>query len=261
MNTLIVEKTGSNNDIVKVMLNRPTRKHAFHTEMAKELLQTFEQIRLDTNIRVVMLTSSTEDAFCTGADLKERKGMSDQEWREQHSLFEKMIYTLEDLPQPTLAIVNGYALAGGFELALNCDLIIASENAIFGLPEVKRGIMPGIGASRLLPKRVPIHIAKEWLFTGRMISAKEAEQWGLLNAVVLQSDLHLKAIEMAQQISNNAPLGVQGTKKVAHHAFSMEAEQARAYEIEIYEKVIDSEDRIEGVLAFNEKREPTFKGR
>ncbi|MFJ8259530.1 enoyl-CoA hydratase/isomerase family protein [Peribacillus asahii] len=261
MNTLIVEKTGPNNEIVKVILNRPTRKHAFNTEMAKELLQTFEQIQNDTDIRVVILTSSTEDSFCSGADLKERKGMSDQEWKEQHSLFEKMIYTLEDLPQPTIAIVNGYALAGGFELSLNCDLIIASENAIFGLPEVKRGIMPGIGASRLLPQRVPLHIAKEWLFTGRMVSAKEAEKWGLLNAVVQQSDLHSKAIDIAQQICNNAPLGVQGTKKVAHRAFSMNVEQARVYEIEVYENMIHSEDRLEGVLAFNEKRKPKFKGR
>ena len=252
---------GVNNEIVKVILNRPTVKHAFNTEMARELIQTFEAIQHDTTSRVVLLASSSNDAFCTGADLKERKGMTDQEWKEQHALFEKMIYTLEDLPQPTIAIVNGYALAGGFELSLNCDLILASENAIFGLPEVKRGIMPGIGASRLLPQRVPLHIAKEWLFTGRMIDAKEAEKWGLVNAVVEPSQLHEKALNLAKQICLNAPLGVQGTKKVSHRAVSMETEQARAYEIEVYETVIHSEDRLEGILAFNEKRKPHFKGR
>lgn len=261
MKTLLVETAGSNHDIIKVILNRPSMKHAFNTAMARELLQTFEEIRANSNIRAVLITSSTEDAFCSGADLKERNGMSDSDWEEQHALFEQMIYALEDLPQPTIAAVSGYALAGGFELALNCDLMIAAEHAVFGLPEVKRGIMPGIGASRLLPKRVPLHVAKEWLFTGRMVSAKEADRWGLLNAVVQASDLQGTAMALAEQIRANAPLGVQGTKKVANHTYSMNVELARAYEIDVYETVIQSEDRLEGVLAFNEKREPKFTGR
>ncbi len=245
--------------IAVLTLNRPQVKHAFNTETIKFLLSTFRELQRSETVRVVILTSSTEDAFCTGADLKERNGMTDDEWRQQHKLIEDMYQALAEIKQPTIAAVNGYCLAGGFELALNSDLIIAGEEAKFGLTEVLRGIMPGGGGARLLPKRVPLHIAKEWLFTGKIISANEALDAGLLNMLVRPDEVLQESITLARAIAENAPLGVQGVKRVAD-ASSLDTDVARRFEIEVYNQVIESEDRLEGILAFNEKRKPRFKG-
>lgn len=260
MNYIEVSLHKENKHIAIVTLNRPDMRHAFNTLLAEELLQTLRELQQSNQVRVIILCSSTEDAFCSGADLKERKGMTDEDWKKQHKLFEEMFEALAVLKHPTIAAVKGYALAGGFELALNCDLIIAGKNAAFGLPEVTRGIMPGCGAAWLLPKRVPLHIAKEWLFTGRLFSAEEAFQAGLLNRMVEPEKVLDEALALANLICQNAPLGVQGVKKAAD-ASTLPADLARGYEIQIYNEVIASEDRMEGVLAFNEKREPNFKGR
>ncbi|HWL26352.1 MAG TPA: enoyl-CoA hydratase-related protein [Ureibacillus sp.] len=247
------------NYIAVLTLNRPQVKHAFNTETIEFLLDTFRELQQSETVRVVILTSSTEDAFCTGADLKERNGMTDDEWKQQHKLIEDMYQALAEIKQPTIAAVNGYCLAGGFELALNSDLIIAGEEAKFGLTEVLRGIMPGGGGARLLPKRVPLHIAKEWLFTGKIISANEAYEAGLLNKLVPRNEVLNESIKLAKTIAENAPLGVQGVKRVAD-ASTLETDNARRFEIDVYNRVIESEDRLEGILAFNEKRKPQFKG-
>ena len=251
---------GNCEQIAVITLNRPEMRHAFNIEVAQSLWALFKQLHNSDEVRVVIITSSTDDAFCSGADLKERKGMTDEAWKQQHKLFEDMFQALAELRQPTIAAVNGFVLAGGFELALNCDCIVAGKGATFGLPEVTRGIMPGCGGARLLPKRVPIHIAKEWLFTGRMISAQEAFQAGLLNKLVERENVLSEAIKLGYQIAKNGPLGVQGVKKVAD-ANTLQADEARLFEIQVYNEVIMSEDRFEGILAFNEKRQPQFRGK
>lgn len=256
MNEVIVEHR---NNIVIVTLNRPAMKHAFNTKMAQHLLEIFKQLH-ESDARVIILRSSTEDAFCSGADLKERGQMSNEQWQEQHILFENLFNAIADAKQPVIAAINGYALAGGFELALNCDLIVAGTGATFGLTEVKRGIMPGGGGARLLPKRVPLHIAKEWLFTGSTISAREANHYGLLNRLVDPEKVYEEALSIAASIAESAPLGVQGVKRIAD-ASTLVKEEARHFEIEIYNTVVNSEDRYEGISAFNEKRAPQFKGR
>lgn len=245
--------------IAIVTMNRPDMRHAFNTAMAEELLAAFQQVNED-RVRVVILTSSTEDAFCSGADLKERKGMSDDVWRAQHKLFEEMFQAVANVKAPTISAISGYAVAGGFELALNTDIIIAGENVKVGLTEVQRGIMPGGGGARLLPKRVAPHIAKEWLFTGRIVDATEAERVGLFNLVVPTSGVPAAARALAEQIADNAPIGVRGVKKVADVSHLPMAE-ALAIEVATYKTVIDTEDRLEGILAFNEKRKPKFIGR
>lgn len=248
-----------NDYIAIITLNRPKMRHAFNTEMAKTLRDLFRQLH-DEPVRAVILTSSTEDAFCSGADLKERNGMTDEQWHAQHQLFEEMFQAIAHCKHPTIAAINSYTLAGGFEIALNMDLIVAGKQTIVGLTEVMRGIMPGGGGARLLPKRVPLHIAKEWLFTGKLVQAEEAHRAGLFNRLVAPAEVFNEALDLAIHIADNAPLGVQGVKKVSEVSH-LSPEEAYRFEIDTYNEVVALEDRVEGILAFNEKRKPNFNGR
>lgn len=260
MSLVYWNRQGSEGNIACVTLNRKEARNAFNTKMAIELLEIFHDIS-KSDVRAVLLCSSQSRTFCSGADLKERDGMTEEEWRNQHKLFEEMFYSIADLPQPVIAAVDGYALAGGFEIILNCDFIIAANTAVFGFPEVTRGIMPGGGGTRLLAKRIGVHRAKEWICTGRLISAVEAEHAGMINQLVDSPYLIEKGLNFAEIIARNAPIAVQQCKAAVDALFGMDDKEARKTELTYYNQCLNTEDRLEGVRAFVEKRIPIFHGR
>ena len=248
--------------VLQVTLNRPEVGNALNTQMGRDLLDLWNRLTEDAGeVRCVVLTGSGEKIFCAGGDLKERKGMTPEQWRRQHELFERMYWTLIDLPVPVIAAVNGHAYAGGLEMALCCDFIYASQAARFALTEVTLGIMPGAGGPQNLPRAVGERRAREIIMTGRPFDAQQAARWGLTNQLHAPAQLLAAALETASVIAGNAPLSVRQVKKSVRYGGQMELRTALRFEVEAYNHLVDTEDRVEGVLAFNEKRKPDFKGR
>jgi enoyl-CoA hydratase len=248
--------------VLLVTLNRPAAANAINTQVGRDMLDLWNRLGEDAGaVRCVVLTGAGEKIFCAGGDLKERNGMSKQQWQSQHELFERMYWTLVDLPLPVIAAVNGHAYAGGLELALCCDFIYSSRDARFALTEVTLGIMPGAGGTQNLPRAVGERRAKEILLTGKPFSSQQALAWGLVNEVFDGPATLPAAIATAQAIAGNAPKSVKQIKKSVRYGGQMELRTAYRFEIEAYNHLIDTEDRVEGVLAFNEKRKPVFLGR
>lgn len=247
--------------VLKVTLNRPQVGNAISTQVGHDMLDLWNRLTADPgDIRCIVLTGAGEKIFCAGGDLKERNGMTKRQWTLQHELFERMYWTLVDLPVPIIAAVNGHAYAGGLELALSCDFVYASNLARFALTEVTLGIMPGAGGTQNLPRAIGERRAKEILMTGRPFSAQQGYEWGLVNQLCEPTEVVARAIETATVIAGNAPLSVRQIKKSVRYGGQMELRTAFRFEIEAYNHLIDTQDRLEGVAAFNEKRKPVFKG-
>ncbi|MHB8576714.1 MAG: enoyl-CoA hydratase-related protein [Dehalococcoidia bacterium] len=247
--------------MVVVELNRPESLNAMNTAMGEDLLACFSEIEVDGSVRAVVLTGAGSRAFCVGGDLKERQGMTDEAWRAQHAIFERGAFKLLRCPVPVIAAVEGFAFGGGFELAVLSDFIVASETAVFAVPEITLGIFPGIGGTQLLPRILGAPLAKELIFTGRRMPASEAKATGLLNHLVPAGQARLKAMEIAETIARNGPVAVRQAKKAITYGGETDLDTGMILAIEAYNVCVGTEDRLEGVRAFNEKRQPRFTGR
>lgn len=243
-----------------ITLNRPEAMNTLNGALCSRLIAVIEEIERDDDIRVAVITGAGGKAFCAGIDLRERKGMSDEAVGTLRKFLIFPLYQkLAEMNKPLIGAINGLALGGGAEIALLCDIRIASENAGFGQTEIKWAIIPGAGACQRLPAIVGVGLAKELLLTGKVINAGEGERAGLYNHVTTSQDLLSRAIEMAQMIAENGPVAVRQIKKAIN--LGTENHLAIALDREASEICYHTQDRLEGLAAFNEKRKPIFQGK
>jgi enoyl-CoA hydratase len=248
--------------IVLVTLNQPEVANAMNTQMGLDLLSVFDGFCAAPNKqRCIVVTGAGEKAFCGGGDLKQRNGMTDEQWQDQHLIFERMIRAVVSCPVPIIAAVNGAAYAGGMEIALCADFIYAAETARFALTEVTLGIMPGAGGTQNLPRAVGSRRAKEILLTGRPFSVQQAFEWGMVNRVCAPDRLVADALETAAVIAGNAPISTRQIKQSVNMGLNSDLRTGMMFEIEAYNRMVPTDDRREGILAFNEKRKPVYRGR
>jgi enoyl-CoA hydratase len=242
-------------------LNRPGALNAMNTKMITELLDLFRDQGANQELRCIVMTGEGSRSFSTGGDLKERNGMTNDQWRHQHYLIEEMFQALWNFPVPIIAAVEGFAYAGGCELALGTDFIVASETAEFALKEITRGIMPGGGGIQHLSRSIGVRRASELVYTGRAVKADIAYEWGLVNRVVPAGRALATALEVANEIVASAPLSVRAAKVSLKRGVECDFSTAYALDIAGYNVLVGSEDRFEGIAAFNEKRKPVWKNR
>lgn len=247
--------------IAVVTLNRPEVRNALSIALLERLLDVLSALSEDRSLRALILTGAGERAFCAGADLHERRSLAPDD-RTKHT---EMINSLADaialFPVPTIAAIHGYALAGGFELALACDLRVASDDAVFGLPEVKIGIFPGAGGLVRLPRLAGISTAKDLIFTGRQVPAEEAFELGLVDRVVSTDEVMPTALHLAELISANAPLAVRAAKQALWESEGLPDRAAHRI-VNQHRRTLDvTSDYGEGLAAFAERRKPRFSGK
>ena len=255
---LLLEK---DNGIGIITLNRPKALNALNAATIYEMDSLLDTIASDDSIKIVIVTGSGEKAFVAGADILEMKSMSAIEGRNWGKLAQGVFNKLENLPQPVIAAVNGYALGGGCELAMACDIRIASEKAKFGQPEVTLGIIPGFGGTQRLSRLVGKGRAKELLFTADMIDADEAYRIGLVNKVVAAEELMAATKTLAVKIMSRGPVAVQLCKAAVNEGLDMDLQSGIAYEGEVFGLCFATVDQKEGMTAFVEKRKANFIGK
>ncbi len=247
--------------LAHLILNRPESLNAINNALAEELGAACERLGADADVWAIVFRGAGERAFSAGADLKARRDFTPEQWQAQRDLFRRMFKQLRDVPQPMIAAVHGYALGGGTELAMLADFVVASDDAVFGLTEVSLGIIPGGGGTQSLPRLIGRNRAKELIFSARRIPAAEALELGLVNHVVPRAGLLAKATELAREIMKNSPFAVRQAKWAIDRGSDLPFEEGLEREHEAYLRAIGSEDRREGIAAFNERRPPRFSGR
>ncbi len=247
--------------VVELVLDRPEAQNALSTAMARELAAATAELAADRQVRAVVLTSSADMSFCVGADLKERNSFTDADLMAQRPHFRAAFTGVLDLPVPTIAAVHGYALGGGLELALSCDLIVCDSTVVLGLPEVTVGVIPGGGGTQLLTRRIGASRAADLIFTGRRIDLDEAERLGLVDRRTAARQDRAVALGLAEQIAANSPVGLRNAKRALRTSSGVDLTAGLEIEDGAWRATAFSGDRAEGVAAFNEKRRPDWPGR
>ncbi|EHQ90752.1 short-chain-enoyl-CoA hydratase [Desulfosporosinus youngiae] len=255
---LLLEKNGA---VAVLTINRPKALNALNSDTLSELSTALDELGRDSGVKVVILTGSGEKAFVAGADISQMKDFNCLEGRRFAQLGQAVFRKLELMPQPVIAAINGFALGGGCELAMACDIRIAGENAKFGQPEVTLGLTAGFGGTQRLPRLVGTGIASELLFTGDIIDANEAYRIGLVNKVYPLETLMEEAQKLAKRIAGRAPVAVQLSKSAIQRGANMDLDSAQAYEAEVFGLTLSTQDQTEGCSAFLEKRKPVFEGK
>ena len=255
---LLLEKSGP---VAVLTFNRAKALNALNSDTLSELSTALDELGRDSGVKVVILTGSGEKAFVAGADISQMKDFNPLEGRHFAQFGQATFRKIELLPQPVIAAVNGFALGGGCELAMACDIRLASENAKFGQPEVTLGLTAGFGGTQRLPRIVGTGLASEILFTGDIIDAQEAYRIGLVNRVYPLDTLMEEAQKLAKRIAGRAPAAVQLTKSAIQRGTNMDLDSAQAYESEVFALTFSTQDQTEGCTAFVEKRKAVFEGR
>jgi enoyl-CoA hydratase/carnithine racemase len=247
--------------VIEIQLDRPQALNAISTALALGLTEVMHGLAADDTVRAVVVSSSSERAFCAGADLKERSTFSDDDLLAQRSMIRALFASVRDLPMPAIAAVHGFALGGGFELALSCDVIVADPTAVFGLTEVTVGLVPGGGGTQLLPRRIGAGAASDLVLSGRKVEATEAHRLGIVNRLAEPGKARDRAVEFATTIAANSPIAVRGAKRALRAALG--GLPAGAFDVEdaAWHTAAVSADRREGIAAFAEKRTPNWSSR
>ncbi len=249
------------NGVATLMLNRPQTMNAISRQLLQEFSDSLEEIAEDPQARVVVISGAGEKSFCTGADLKERAGMSPEEVKVFLQTIGSVFTAVEQFSKPVIAAINGFAFGGGLELAMAADIRLASETATMGLTETRLAIIPGAGGTQRLPRLIGRGKAKELIFTGRRIMADEALEIGLVNHVYPPAKLMEESQKLAATISEGGPVAVQQAKKAINRGIETDLAAGLKIENDAYWVCIPTQDRLEGLAAFKEKRKPVYKGR
>ncbi|UCE15996.1 MAG: enoyl-CoA hydratase/isomerase family protein [Candidatus Bathyarchaeota archaeon] len=250
-----------NESTATITINRPKVLNALNEETILEILSRLEDAEEDEAIRVIIVTGAGDRAFSAGADIKTIRDLDLSKARDVSRLGHKLCDKIEELGKPVIAAINGYALGGGLELAMACDIRIASENVRLGQSEIKLGLIPGWGGTQRLPRFVGKSVAKEMIYTGKMIDAKMAERLGLVNVAVPLDQLRLVVEEFAKEIADKPPISIKLAKELINSSLETSLKVGEAHEAEAFGMAASTEDFREGVAAFLEKRKPKFEGR
>ena len=255
---LVLVEYVSEGRVAIITLNRPHADNAITTELAAQLIEALETIAARTSVRATILTGAGDRAFSVGGDLYQRKDMTKEQWLRQRQVFDRVLYTLRELRRPVIAAVNGMAYGGGCEMAISADFIIASDEAAFGQPEAIVGLSAGGGAPVFLPRALPPGMALQMLMTGDPITAREAHRLGLVNEIHPRAELLPAVLRIAERIAGNSPTAVQAVKRAARMTQGETSEQAASIMMEAHWRSVVHPDRVEGIRAFTEGREPSF---
>ncbi len=255
---LVLVEYVSGGRVAIITLNRPHADNAITTELAAQLIEVLETIAARPSVRVAILTGAGDRAFSVGGDLYQRKNMTKEQWLRQRQVFDRVLYNLRQLRRPIFTAVHGMAYGGGCEIAISTDFIIASEDARFGQPEAMVGLSAGGGSPVFLPRVLPPGKAMQMLMTGEPITAQEAYRLGMVNEVHPKAELMAAALSIAEKIADNSPTAVQSVKRAVQNGQGEPVEQAIAIMMDEHWRSVVHPDRVEGILAFTEGREPVF---